>query len=46
MADDRERVLVVTNDFLATDGDNIFGSVVPPDGFTVEQDAGAVQQRG
>ena len=41
--EDRERVLVVTTDFLATNGDNIFASVVPPDGFTVEQDAGTVR---
>jgi len=41
--EDRERVLVVTTDFLATNGDNIFASVVPPDGFTVEQDVGTVR---
>jgi 5'-nucleotidase len=41
--EDRERLLVVTTDFLATNGDNVFDSVLPPNGFTVEQDAGTVR---
>ena len=40
---DDERLLVATPDFLATGGDRVFESVTPPDGFTIERDAGAVR---
>ena len=40
---DDERLLVATPDFVATGGDRIFESIMPPDGFAVERDAGPVR---
>ena len=40
---DNERLLVATSDFLATGGDGIFTPVTPPDGFSIDHDAGLVR---
>jgi len=40
---DDDRVLVATTDFLAMGGDGVFTAVTPPDGFTIERDAGTAR---
>ena len=39
---DDERLLVATNDFLATGGDRIFEPIMPPGGFAIDYDAGII----
>ncbi|HEX5217813.1 MAG TPA: bifunctional UDP-sugar hydrolase/5'-nucleotidase [Vicinamibacterales bacterium] len=40
---DSDRLLIATTDFLATGGDGLFASVTPPNGLTIERDAGAAR---
>jgi len=40
---DGDRLRIATTDFLATGGDGLFASVTPPDGLTIERDAGAAR---
>jgi len=40
---DGDRLRIATTDFLATGGDGLFAPVTPPDGLTIERDAGAAR---